>query len=112
MEWISVDDELPPRYKTGSLISTYVLAIDSFSSCYIAEFHFDSQDWFSEEGCVEPIIKMRVPLTDSSKEGWNSPSLYFEKLTFPTGVPNFSAIEFASTLLCVQAKIFAGVFMR
>ena len=30
---------------------------------------------FSELGWVEPIIKSLAPLTDSSNDGWNSPSL-------------------------------------
>ena len=42
---------------------------------------------FSEEGCVDPIINILAPRTDSSNEGWNSPSLYLEKFTFPTGIP-------------------------
>ena len=66
---------------------------------------------FSEEGSVDPIINTRAPRIDSSKEGWNSPSLYFEKLTLPTEVPNSLAISSARVLLCEQEKILADVFI-
>ena len=60
----------------------------------------------SEVGLVEPIIKIRDPRTDSSKEGWYSPSLYRENSTLPIGIPYCLAISLAKVVLCVQANIF------
>lgn len=64
---------------------------------------------FCGPGCVEPMMKIRVPLIDSSYDGWNSPSLYVEVITLPNGTPKYSAILFAKVLLWLQAKIFASV---
>src|SRR6056300_183581 len=47
---------------------------------------------FSELGFVEPTIKTLAPRTDSSKEGWNSPSLYLDVITFPIWAPKDLAI--------------------
>ena len=38
-------------------------------------------------GNVEQTIKTRNPRIDSSNEGWNSPSLYLENVTLPSGTP-------------------------
>ena len=64
----------------------------------------------SDEGFVDPIKNTRDPLTDSSKEGWNSPSLYLWKLTLPKSWPKCFAIWLDKVVLCVQENNFTGVF--
>ena len=63
----------------------------------------------SDDGLVEPIIKTLEPLTDSSKEGWNSPSLYLWNSTLPSDWPNTWAIFLDRFSLWVQENIFTVV---
>jgi hypothetical protein len=59
----------------------------------------------SDGGGVDCTIKTWQPLTVSSKEGSNSPSLKYTIDVFPSGCPNFSAIVRANSLLAEAANI-------
>ena len=56
------------------------------------------------------MIKTFEPLTVSSKDGMNSPSLNLEMIIFPIATPKFLAISFANGSVALPENIFTGVF--
>ena len=65
---------------------------------------------FSVGGIVDCIRNTSCPLTVSSNEGWNSPSLKTVTLTSPSFPPKFSAILFANFKDALPENIFTPTF--